>query len=854
MLNPGARLGPYEVVALIGAGGMGEVYRARDTRLGRDVAIKVLPTEFAADPDRLHRFEQEAKAVAALNHPNILALFDVGTHERSPFIVSELLEGETLRDRLRSGALPVRKAVETAVQIAHGLAAAHSKGFVHRDLKPENVFATRDGVVKILDFGIAKLTRRREGVEGAAATTIAGGTDPGTVLGTVGYMSPEQAQGLVADFPSDQFSFGAILYEMLTGTRAFARDSAVDTLSAIIHDEPVPIVSLAPSVPPPASWIVERCLAKDPEERYGSTRDLARDLQRVRDQWSQPAAAAAARPAPARRVILWTLAALGSTSLIAAVVGLLAGLRLAEKPLPTFQRLTFRRGTISNARFTPEGASVIYSAAWDGRPFRLYSTRPESPESAELPLPEARLRSVSSRGELAIGVGVDYSTLALVSLTGGSPREVVKSTSAADWGPDGQAIATLTGAGGKTILEYPIGNALLESTRYLYLARVSPRGDRVAVVESPTYLSPQRHIIVVDRQKKATTLPGDWSRISGLAWTPSGEEVWFSTGEPDGSSAIHAVSLSGRHRLLLRLDRETLLLDVGKDHRVLISRPIERVGVLGLVPAAPLERDLSWLAWSSVMDISDDGGLVVLFAQSAGPRAAWAGYIRRTDGSPAVHMSDSPPAKLSPDQRWLVAGADQQVTRGLLLPVGAGRPVEIDPGTISDYHWVNWLPDGKSLVFDAREKDHLYRLWVQEVGGGKPRPISPEGVMLLKGGNGVSPDGRWVAASNETGRVSLYPIDGGEPRPAAGLEPGEVPVRWTADGRSLYVWRPGPPPVKVFRANVDTGARELWREITPADRAGISGIEQVQITPDGKWYAYTYSSSLSDLVLVGGLK
>ena len=238
-LQPGTKLGPYSILSPLGAGGMGEVYRARDPRLQRDVAVKVLPPEFSQDPERLRRFEQEARSASALNHPHILAVYDLGTHDGAPFLVSELLEGESLRERLRAGALPVRKAVEIAAQIARGLAAAHEKGIVHRDLKPENVFLTKDGRVKILDFGLAKLIHPETSQSKlAAAPTQGASTDAGMVLGTVGYMSPEQVRGLPADFRSDIFALGAILYEMLAGKRAFQRDSAADTMSAILRDDP----------------------------------------------------------------------------------------------------------------------------------------------------------------------------------------------------------------------------------------------------------------------------------------------------------------------------------------------------------------------------------------------------------------------------------------------------------------------------------------------------------------------------------------------------------------------------------------------------------------------------------------
>ncbi len=282
-LAAGTRLGPFEVLAPLGAGGMGEVYRARDTRLGREVAVKVLPSGLSSDPERLKRFEKEARSASSLNHPNIVTVYDIGESGGASFIAMEVVDGQTVRDILAEGALPPKRLLAIAAQVADGLAKAHGAGIVHRDLKPENVMVTRDGLVKILDFGLAKLTHPEDPSGATQSPTVSGATEPGLVMGTVGYMSPEQALGKPLDFRSDQFAFGSIVYEMATGKRAFARGSAPETLTAIIRDEPEPIGALAPLTPAPLRRIVERCLAKGPDDRYASTRDLARDLQDLRD-------------------------------------------------------------------------------------------------------------------------------------------------------------------------------------------------------------------------------------------------------------------------------------------------------------------------------------------------------------------------------------------------------------------------------------------------------------------------------------------------------------------------------------------------------------------------------------------
>src|SRR5438445_6927124 len=301
-LAPGSRFGAYDVLGSLGAGGMGEVFRAKDPRLGREVAIKVLPQELATDAERLRRFEQEAPAASALNHPSIVTVYEVGNVNGTSYLAMELVSGRSLRVVLEQGSLPTRRLLDLAVQIAEGLAKAHAAGIVHRDLKPENVMVSSDGFAKILDFGIAKLTPRGAlGGEETAAPTLDPGTVPGTVIGTVGYMSPEQASGQPVDFRADQFSFGSILYEMSSGRRAFQRATSAETLTAIIREEPEPLGKLAPSIPAPLRWIVERCLAKDAEERYASTKDLARDLKSVKEHLSEASAGVATSVTPARR-------------------------------------------------------------------------------------------------------------------------------------------------------------------------------------------------------------------------------------------------------------------------------------------------------------------------------------------------------------------------------------------------------------------------------------------------------------------------------------------------------------------------------------------------------------------------
>ena len=428
-LTSGTKLGPYEIQSPLGAGGMGEVYRAHDSRLNRNVAIKILPASFSADPDRLQRFALESRATAALNHPNILSIYDIGSDagQGAPYVVSELLEGETLRDRLQNGALISRKAIDYARQIASGLAAAHDKGIVHRDLKPENIFITDDGRAKILDFGLAKFTRPEADNSGDAPTQQIA-TDAGTVMGTVGYMAPEQVRGKAADPRSDIFAFGAILYEMLSGKRAFHGDSPVDTMSAILKEDPPDLSETNRNVSPALERIVRHCLEKSPAERFQSARDVAFNLEALTDISTPSRSGIQAIPEETGKARRWLLPVLETLLLLASWAGVYSFAHRSAYANPTFHEVTFRNGTIWDARFAPDGQTIIYGAAWDGQPQEMFSTRFDSSDSRAIGLPPAQILAISPKGEMAISLhAVAYAhftqagTLARVPLAGGAP-------------------------------------------------------------------------------------------------------------------------------------------------------------------------------------------------------------------------------------------------------------------------------------------------------------------------------------------------------------------------------------------------------------------------------------------------
>ena len=825
-LSTGTRLGPYEILAPIGAGGMGEVFRARDTRLGRDVAVKVLTTDAAEREDRRARFEKEARAASALNHPNIVSIYDIGTSGETVYIAMELVDGATLRETLPSGPMPPKKLLDIACQIGDGLAKAHAAGIVHRDLKPENVMLSKDGFVKILDFGLAKLVETAD----ENGSDLPTGTTPGMVMGTVGYMSPEQASGRKVDFRSDQFSLGTILYEMAAGKRAFRRETSAETLVAIIRDEPEPLLQSSAKLPPPLRWIVERCLSKDPEQRYASTRDLARDLSTLREHLPE---------------------ATSSGEMRAAITGEIA------PDVASFQRLSFQRGTILSARFAPDGRTVIYGASWDGNPCRLFSTRPESPESSALMLPEAEILAISPTGLMAVSLDRHWAgrfiwsgTLAQVSMLGGAPREILEDVQWADWGPDGANLAVVRNVAGKHQLEFPIGHVLHQTAGWISHPRVSPDGRSVAFLDHPAQGNDAGSVRVVDGEGKSRILSDDWITAYGLAWARHGREVWFTATRTGVARAIWSVSLAGDERLLLRTPGELTIQDVSKDGGVLVTSDNGKVGIVGLPPGHDKERDLSLLDWSRVCDLSSDGKTVLFDESGEGSGANGGVFTRRTDGSPAIRLGDGRAEAFSPDGKWVASISLRGATS--LLPVKAGTSRTIDhPGLA--VHAARWTPDGRKLLLLANEVGGGLRLFVHDIDASAPRPITPEG--CAPGFLPVSEDGAFVVVQGPDQVFSLYPISGeGAPQPIPILTQDDRPIRWTPMGNSLYVFRRGELPAQIMRLDLATGRKERVLELMPPDPAGVVEIVSVRLTPDAASYAYSYHRILSDLLLVEGLK
>ncbi len=848
-LSAGSRLGPYEVLVPLGAGGMGEVYRARDTRLGREVAIKVLPAEISLDPQRRQRFEQEARSASALSHPNIVTVYDIGSADGMIYIAMEVVEGRSLRDLIVEQPLSPRKLLEIGAQVADGLAKAHAAGIVHRDLKPENVMVSKDGFVKILDFGLAKLAGPEPADLSVMPTAVAPPTEPGTVMGTAGYMSPEQAGGQPLDFRSDQFSLGAILYEMATGQRPFQRKTGAETLVAIMREEPEPIGQVNPKTPAPLRWIIERCLAKDPEERYASTKDLARDLASARDHLSEASVSgglAAVERAPIKRRG-WLLPAAGAL-LLGGALGLAARGILPKRSSspPQFQRLTFQRGTISSARFAPDGQTIVYGASLDGRPIETFSTLAEGHVSRSLSLPSADVLSVSSAGELALSLNRHFTigfqtigTLARAPLSGGAPREILENVQDADWSPDGKELAVSHYVGNRCRLEYPIGHVLYEAQAWVSDVRVSPDGRMVAFLDHPQRGDSTGTIRVVDRDGKLRLSGPQAGR--GIAWSPRGDEIW-------SSPPLCATSLSGKTRtpwvLLGGLDA---IYDISSRGKVLFSRSAARREIIASVSGGP-ERNLTWLDWSFPVDLSRDGRFVLFDEQNLEPNGV---YVRKLDGSPAVLLGEGTSFHLSPDGQWALATPQRGTPDLVLLPTGAGQARKLSLSGITCQS-AKFFPDGQRILFVGNESGRASRLFIVDLSGGKPRAITPEGIVFLNQ-NPLSPDGKSILAVGPDRRVAIYSTEPGEPRPVPGLTPGDLTIRWSADGRSVYVYNTVARPGVVDFVDIQTGKRTPWKEFHPPDPAGVLDIAPFLLTPDGATYLYSYRRLLDDLYVVTGL-
>jgi len=866
-LTTGTKLGPYEIQSLLGAGGMGEVYRARDTRLQRDVAVKVLPSSLAHDQDRLRRFEQEARAVAALNHPNLLTVFDVGTAPLaqetsgagaapSPYIVSELLEGSTLREQLATGALRERKALDYAIQIARGLAAAHERGIVHRDLKPENLFVTNDGRVKILDFGLAKLTEVSSLDNDATMQSV---TQAGVVLGTIGYMSPEQVRGKSADARSDIFSFGVVLYEMLSGQRAFRGDSAADLMSAILNQEPPELSTTNHDISPALDRIVHHCMEKAPQQRFQSAGDIAFQLGEMSGLRSSTAARTIAGTTADKLSQPWIIASAGAALgiLLIAASWFLARSTVRSEP-PSFTQLSFQQGYVDSARFLPDGKSIVCASRWGSdAALGLFTGRLDSQGLRSLGVLADAIASVSPAGELLViqnskSVGEGYvsaGTLARLPLGGGAPRPILDSVQYADWAPDGKDFAVVRFVPERRVyrLEYPVGNVLYETTGWVSDPRFSRDGKRIAFLDHPIFGDDQGTVAITDLQGHRKQLSGSFSSAQGLAWSPGGDEIWFSAVKDGVFRSIFATTLGGRVRHLLSSPGSIDIQDALPDGRVLVADVSDRRILMVSTPDHPQARDFSWMDWAFGMRFSADGKQILFGDQHSG--AMYGTFLRNLDGSPAVRLGDGNPEDLSADGKWALSILPTAPLQYLLLPIGAGEPRQLTHSNIN-HSAARWLPDGRIFAV-GNEPGHPLRTYLIDLNG-KETPLTPEGVIA----RAVAADGkRLLTSAADFSQFQLLPLDGGQPQPLPQLQKDDRPLDFTLDGAALLV-----------RRRATQGAAEIWRvELTGSKRTLLhtiplpevpsitSGIG-VTVSRDGKSYAYEYSRRMSTEYVVEGLR
>ena len=848
-LLSGSFLGPYRILERIDAGGMGELYRAVDPRLAREVAVKMILPEFSRDSELVRRFELEARAAGKLSHPNVCTVFDVGTHDGTPFVVMELLKGRSLRSRIASGPLPASEALPIAEHIALALSAAHEQGIVHRDIKPENLFLTTDGRVKVLDFGLAKLVPPSAPGLSGAATAPNQLTESGIVLGTAGYMAPEQLRGHAADARSDIFALGAVLYEMLTGKRAFQGGSFVEVGNGILNLEPESLATSGIAGPSGLEPLLKRCLEKDPGRRFQSASDLAFTLAVLSNSYPPSTTGSSKRPPASRLSTLGLVVGAVSTLGLVFVTTVLPMIqrRNSGADQRSYKRLTVRRGYVSSARFSADGRSVVYSAMWEDEPLSLFVTRTNGPSEQQLDLRGMELLSISSLDVLAVRenstgtLGIPQpGTLAEVPLSGGAPRPLMENVVAADWSPDGRTLLVVRRSGPRATLELPPGRIIYESAADLRFARISPNKRWIAAIENPVFGDTRGRLIVLDVQGHVLSHTVEFNSIGGLAWASDGKEVWF--------NADHLMSLTpgGRLRVVEDSPQGKAILDISHDGRALFAVQSQQLGIRGGSTRTGRELNLSWLDNSVPRDISSDGKWLLFDEVGVGGGVNYATFLRGTDGSRPIRLGEGRGCALSPDLSQVISIDFGPPSRLVLLPTGTGEPRALATGAVTSFSDARWM-GGSRVVFIGNEPGHGPRTYIQDIAGAKPEPITPDGVT----GVIVSPDNQSLAATSAEGDLYVWSIRTGTHQRIATISPGEQIYQWSSDGRYLYVGARGDP--TVSRINTTTGFRAPWHRFTEQDPAGYAFLSAV-VTPDGRAYAYRYLRRLGALWVATGYR
>ena len=707
--------------------------------------------------------------------------------------------------------------------------------------------------MKILDFGLAKLgPLSGEALPGSDAATASQLTQPGTIIGTVAYMSPEQVRGTVVDHRSDLFSLGVVLYELLTARRPWVRDTAAETMSAILKEDPPDLTASGVVVAPVLERIVRRCLEKDAATRFRSAHDLAFALEAMGSDSGSALSSVPIPSGPKRQLWPTGLLAVAAVAAIAAI-GYFVGVRgpWPGEP-PAFERVTWRRGAVFSGRFAADGETIVFGAAWEGAPVDVFSTRRGSSESRSLGFSPGSLLALSSTGEMALSLEPRWlisfyqpGVLARAPLAGGVARRLLADVNAADWSPDGSQLAVARATEGGTRIELPLGKEIYATKGRVGSLRISPDGARLAFIDYQN----EARVMVLDTTGRARTLSSAWlAEAGGLAWSPSGREVFFSlsrgslSGDPPGQHQLHAVDLGGRERIVLRIPGGLWLHDVARDGRVLLAHTRFGWQLRAGQTLAPSERDLSWFSGSRVMDISSDGRQV-LFGESPDL------YLRPTDGSPAVKLGTGfGSGALSPDGSRVAAIAVVQ-DRLSLLPTREGETVELLRGSVRTYQQVQWMPDGRQLLFSAEDGEGS-KVFLQDLVGGPPRPLTPVGYANPC----PAPDGVQFAARQAKDRIVLHSLSSSSPRDVPGEHSGRELLRWSPDGRSLFAYRRGDLPGRLLRIDLVTGAEEVVRTLMPPDPAAVWRIYPVAVSGDGRHYAYSATQNLSDLYVYTGLR
>jgi eukaryotic-like serine/threonine-protein kinase len=873
-LSSGAKLGSYEIQSPLGAGGMGEVYRATQSSLGRQVAIKVLASGSASDPERLRRFEQEARAASALNHPNIISIYDVGRENTTAYIAMEFVDGRTLRSLLDAGPLGIKKSLQIAAQLADGLAKAHGAGIVHRDLKPENVMVTRDGFVKILDFGLAKLMPAIESSSQTMTAAVAG-THPGMVMGTAGYMSPEQARGAEIDYRSDIFSFGSILYEMVTGKQPFKGASTAQTLTSIIEDDPQSIAEASPKTPTPLRWVIERCLAKDPDDRYSSTRDLARDLQSIRDHLSDattsgpmpPAALTSQRPK-------WLIPAALALSGIMLGGALVAWLRPEPAVFsPTLRPLTFSGNDFSPS-LSPDGRTVAFVSGRDGA-YRIWLKQLESgSETVLTPGPDDASPRFSP--DAAWVMFIHNRAAYRIPSLGGEARKLIENVDDAGWSPDGRQIAYVRfETGGKNGTEIGVASLGDGSSRVIHHVENehfrgpswSPDGSTIALVAARTGTvgTPIRSLLLLsadghDLRELKCPLPG--GELSSAAWVRGNQQLVYALPESPADvgnlqtttvgSAGHVLLQdvkTGKVRTLFAVQAPVSRIEIAGPGRMIFDSLSVR-GNLKYFSSAPGEPSAgSWLTRGNSIDrqpfYSPDGESVVFSSSRSGDVDIWEVSIKT---SALRRLTDHPASDWDPfisrDNQHLLWSSNRSGNFEIWIADRDGSsPRQVSHDGLDAENPV-LTPDGW-VLYASGQPQHP-GLWKVRLDGTDAKLVAPGQAAWPD----VSPDGKYALYHVVTGalQASIRIVRLADGSPVEIHAQGQR-ARFSGDGHSIIYIQPGGR--DIVQQDFLSGPGAPVRVLVPASPDLIN--ETFHITPDGKSIVASYTQPSRSLVVADGV-